>query len=355
MGKKIAIVIALIGILIVGLNWSRISSFLDREGRTINNSEVKLFLLNNTTVDDVVSVLVASGVLENGEEFKAYVGQNNVDPADFASGKFVILSQTKISTLVNGLLKGENGQGDLEVKVNVVFNRCKDIYDVAGSISKCIQADSISLIECFTSQDVLNKYGFTIEQLPAIFIPRKYEFYFDTDARMFISFMAEEFKSFWTSERMAKLNTIGLKSPSQAVTLASIVYSEQSKVEEEWSVIARLYLNRISKGQKLQSDPTFKFCWGRELDGVERLMGRHRDIDCPYNTYKYEGLPPGPISITPSVVVDAVLNPADNNFTFMCAKPDYSGRHNFTSSDVQHVKNARIYQNWLKSELKKRN
>ena len=105
--------------------------------------------------------MVASGVLENGEEFKAYVGQNNVDPADFASGKFVILSQTKISTLVNGLLKGENGQGDLEVKVNVVFNRCKDIYDVAGSISKCIQADSISLIECFTSQDVLNKYGFT--------------------------------------------------------------------------------------------------------------------------------------------------------------------------------------------------
>src|SRR5690606_37752980 len=112
----------------------------------------------------------------------------------------------------------------------------------------------------------------------------------------------------------------------------------------EWPIIARLYLNRISQGIRLQSDPTFKFCWGDQLRGTQRLLARHRDVDCPYNTYKIDGLPPGPICIVPAKVIDAVLNPADVDYIFMCAKPDYSGEHSFTSSGDEHVKNARAYQ-----------
>ena len=117
--------------------------------------------------------------------------------------------------------------------------------------------------------------------------------------------------------------------------------------------IAGLYLNRINQGIKLQSDPTFKFCWGDQLIGVQRLLNIHREIDCPYNTYRINGLPPGPICIPSTIVVDAVLNRADVNYIFMCAKPDYSGRHNFAVSGEDHTKNASIFQKWLASELKK--
>ena len=149
-----------------------------------------------------------------------------------------------------------------------------------------------------------------------MFIPNTYKFYYDTDEKQFVERMAKEFKLFWTNERKAKMKNIGLTSPSQVVTLASIVYSEQSIVSQEWPIIAGLYLNRLDKGIRMQSDPTFKFCWGDALRGVQRLTFEHRERDCPYNTYKYEGLPPGPICIPPTEVVESVLNPAKNDYIF---------------------------------------
>ena len=166
--------------------------------------------------------------------------------------------------------------------------------------------------------------------------------------------MAAEFKEFWNSDRKAKLKSVGLESPSQAVTLASIVYSEQSINSDEWPIIAGLYLNRVNQGMKLQSDPTFKFCWGDKLKGVQRLLNVHREIDCPYNTYKIKGLPPGPICLPSPKVVDAVLNRSKVNYIFMCAKPDYTGRHNFAVSGAEHMRNADIFQKWLAAELRKK-
>jgi UPF0755 protein len=187
-----------------------------------------------------------------------------------------------------------------------------------------------------------------------MFLPNTYKMYYDTDEKQFIERMSGEFKKFWTEDRMSKLKKVGLKKPSEAVTLASVVYSEQGRVPEEWPIIAGLYLNRINQGIKLQSDPTFKFCWGDKLDGVQRLLNVHRDIDCPYNTYKINGLPPGPICIPPTEVVDAVLNRDKNNYIFMMAKPDYTGRHDFRVEYADHEKLAKIYQNWLAQEMKNR-
>jgi UPF0755 protein len=261
------------------------------------------------------------------------------------------LTGTKISDLILGFTKNEEGQGVAEVKVNVVFNRCKTIEDVASNISKCIAADSVSLVETIQSSEILTKYGFTLEQIPALFLPEDYKMYFDTDAKSFVSFMAERFKEFWTAERYSKLKSIGLKSPSEAVTIASIVYSEQSRMSEEWPIIAKLYLNRVKKGIRLQSDPTFKFCWGNKLDGVERLLNKHKNIDCPYNTYLYDGLPPGPICIPPAKVIDAVLNPSNDNYIFMCGKPGGVG-HNFAVTNTQHERNVAEYRIWLKEYLR---
>ena len=174
--------------------------------------------------------------------------------------------------------------------------------------------------------------------------------YFDTDAETFVELMAAEFRAYWTPEREQKLKNIGLKTPSQAVTLASIVYMEQSRVPEEWPIIAKLYLNRIKQGIPLQADPTFKFCWPDRLKGVEHLLNVHRDKDCPYNTYLYTGIPPGPICLPPYEVVDAVLNPADVSYLFLCG--DGTGRHNFATTNAEHNKNVAAYRKWLKEYLK---
>lgn len=351
MGKKIILVLILLVGVIGYLNMDRIMRYFRNDSRTVNTSEVKILIPNEISQSELIELLISNNVIENGEEFREYTQDFNVDTSDFAAGKFIILSGTKISDLVDGFTKNEEGQGKAEVKVNVVFNRCKTIEDVASNISKCIAADSTSLIETIQSNDVLSKYGFTLEQIPALFIPDTYQMYYDTDAKGFIAFMAEQFKDFWNADRYARLKSVGLSSPSEAVTVASIVFSEQSRMAEEWPIISKLYLNRLEQGIRLQSDPTFKFCWGDKLDGVERLLNKHKKIDCPYNTYLYDGLPPGPICIPPAKVVDAVLNPANVNFIFMCGKPGGTG-HNFAVTNAQHERNVAEYRFWLKEYLK---
>ena len=125
-------------------------------------------------------------------------------------------------------------------------------------------------------------------------------------------------------------------------------------MKNEWPIIAKLYINRINKGMRLQSDPTFKFCWGDELNGVERLLNIHKDIDCPYNTYRYFGIPPGPICLVSRDVIDSVLNPANVDYIFMCGKPGGKG-HNFAVTNHEHEKNVQIYRSWLKKYLLNKN
>jgi len=350
MVKKIVIVALLLLSAFAIINRERIMGFFGEDTRSINKSEVKLLFREDPSLDTLVEVLIEKGVIASDEDFRKYIEENTIDTSNFAAGKYLILSQTQLEDLVTGFLKNEEGNGNAEVKVNVVFNRCKTIEDIGANISQCILADSTAIVDFIKSPETLKKYGFSIQQMPAMFLPKTYELYFDTDAEAFVEFMAAEFKAFWTEERLQKMSNVGLRSQSQVTTVASIVFAEQAKMEEEWPIIARLYLNRVNKGMRLESDPTFKFCWGDELDGVERLLNKHKAIDCPYNTYLYDGLPPGPICIPPAEVIDAVLNPADVNYLFMCGKPGGQG-HNFAVTNAGHEKNVAVYRKWLKKYL----
>lgn len=156
--------------------------------------------------------------------------------------------------------------------------------------------------------------------------------------------MAREYKRFWTDERKAKAKAQGL-SQSQVSILASIVQSEQGAHPEERPVVAGLYLNRLKKGMRLESDPTLIHAIGDFT--IKRVLKVHKKIVSPYNTYMHKGLPPGPILLPEVSAMDAVLDPDENNYIYMCAKEDFSGFHNFASSYNQHINNARRYQREL--------
>lgn len=353
MSKKIIFIV--LGVALVGgliFFYPKISLYSKSRKESINTKVVPFFIGQPLQLDELAELLVSNGVIDDAESFIKVGNYKRMTELNIATGKYLIEPGTQYRNLLNGFKLNSAGNGNAEVEVNVTFNNCRDLNEVAGKVSSSIMADSADLVELFSKSSTLKKYGFNEEQFPAMFLPNTYRMYYDTDSDEFLTRMAEEFKKFWSEERKQKLSSVGLTSPSQAVTLASIVYSEQSRNADEWPIIAGLYLNRLNKGIKLQSDPTFKFCWGRELDNVQRLLNVHREIDCPYNTYKIQGLPPGPICIPPSAVVDAVLNRADVDYIFMCAKPDYSGRHNFAVNGDDHAKNAKIFQKWLAEELK---
>ena len=155
--------------------------------------------------------------------------------------------------------------------------------------------------------------------------------------------MKREYELFWNDSRKKKSANLGL-SPLQIVTIASIVQEESNKNDEK-SRIAGVYINRLKRGWPLQADPTVKFAL--KNFGIKRILTEFLSIDSPYNTYKYAGLPPGPINFPDSITVDAVLNAETHNFMYFCAKEDFSGYHNFALSLAEHLRNAARYQNAL--------
>ncbi|HYW94854.1 MAG TPA: endolytic transglycosylase MltG, partial [Bacteroidales bacterium] len=120
---------------------------------------------------------------------------------------------------------------------------------------------------------------------------------------------------------------------------------QESLHSDENPVIAGVFINRLQNGIPLQSDPTIIFAL--QNFNIRRVLNKQKRIDSPYNTYLHRGLPPGPICIPSKSAIDAVLNYEDHNYLYFCAKPDFSGYHNFARTLSQHNKNARLYQQAL--------
>lgn len=216
--------------------------------------------------------------------------------------------------------------------------------DLAAHVSGQLEADSADIINALLE---LNENAGQTPHIPFYFvIPNTYEFYWNTDGRGFAVRMKKESEKFWNqNQRLQKAAKLQL-SPEEVYTLASIVCRETA-VSEEMPDIAGVYLNRIRNGIALQADPTVKFAVG-DL-ALRRILHKHLEYDSPFNTYKYPGLPPGPISLADIQSIDAVLNAREHNYLYFCAKPDSSGRHNFSSDYRSHLANARKFHQWLNS------
>ena len=244
----------------------------------------------------------------------------------------------------------KNGNQEIN-NVTITFNNCKTIEEMAGKVAPSIEADSAAIVDFIMDPATISNFGFKEETIVAMFLPDTYEVgEWDMSAEEFVTFMAEQFKSFWKDQggvdRGSKLHDLRM-SQSEVSTVASIIESEQGIFDQEWETIAGLYLNRVKNNWLLQSDPTAKYCWGDELDGVQRLLTVHMKKDCPYNTYLYPGLPPGPIRIPSKKAIDAVLNAEQHNYFYMCASIEKIGYHKFSKTLAQHNRNAAKYQNWL--------
>ena len=258
-------------------------------------------------------------------------------PANVHPGHYVVKNGISNNQLVNML------RGGLQTPVKVKFNNIRDIDQLAGRIATQIEADSASIANVLHNQDYINQLGFNKYTIPALFLPDTYEFYWNTDAEGFVVRMFQEYNKFWTEERKQQAQAKGL-TPIQVSTLASIV-NKETNMTDEMPRVAGVYINRLRNNWLLQADPTLIFAWNDF--SIRRVLDRHKEIESPYNTYKYAGLPPGPICIPSIAAVKAVLNAEDHHYFYFCAKEDFSGYHNFAKTLSEHNRNAVRYQQAL--------
>lgn len=179
------------------------------------------------------------------------------------------------------------------------------------------------------------RVGATAETLEGYVFPDTYAFPVGTSARSAINEMVKRFEREWKPEWNARLDSIGLDR-NKAVTLASIIEREARRPEER-PVIAGVYLNRIRAGMLLQADPTVQFALGRH---TSRVLFKDLETDSPYNTYRYPGLPPGPIASPGNPSLVAALNPAKVDYFYFVAAPD--GHHEFRKTLSEHEEAKKV-------------
>ncbi len=213
---------------------------------------------------------------------------------------------------------------------------------LAASIDRQMMVDSVTVDSLLNSNEFLRQFGFDSTNVFAMFLPDTYYMYWTASPQEIFSRFKSEYDTFWTDERQAKADSLGL-SRMEVSILASIVSGETLK-SFEYPVIAAVYLNRLRIGMKLQADPTVAYCFGYRLN---RILKVHTRVDSPYNTYKYAGLPPAPINVPPKACIDAVLNPDRHNYLYFCASPDFNGTHRFAETYSEHLRNARAFQRAL--------
>lgn len=327
-GKLIIIVFALAFILIGARAYQLYHYIFDGNVR----SDYVLLIKDSTSFDDLIRQFEEDEVLENYKAFK-WVSKKKDFRDKIKPGRYELQQGMTTNTLVNKL------RSRAQDPVDVTFNNVRLNEDLAGKVSKYIWADSLSIIKLFSDTDQIEAWGFNSETYRTMFIPNTYEMYWTTEAPEFAERMNQEYHRFWNDERKAKAEQINL-SPVEVTILASIVEQEIAK-NDELKTVAGLYINRLDKGIPLQADPTVKYALGDF--GIKRVLNKHLEIDSPYNTYKYVGLPPGPISFPSILAIDAVLNHEKNNYIYMCAKEDFSGYHNFAATLAEHNRNAAKY------------
>lgn len=313
-----------------------------------------LLVPNTSFEEDYTSIYIKTGtnyqavyrqlapLLENPEKFDMVASQkkyiSNVKP-----GRYILSKNMNNNDIISVLRSGNT-------PVYVVFNNQDRLPQLAGRISQQIEADSTALMEAMTDSLFLAQNNFNRATVLNMYIPNKYEFYWNTSAEKFREKMMAEYNRFWNENRLAQAEKIGL-SPTEAQNLASIVQKETARVDERERV-AGVYMNRINKGWKLEADPTVIYALknkGLDYDTttIKRVLYKDLEIDSPYNTYLNEGIPPGPIAMSDVSSIDAVLNYEKHDYFFFVADPKEPGYHKFAKTYAQHNRNKNEYVKWI--------
>lgn len=335
LGKYIIIFFA-IAFILAALRGYQLYQYVFRENVV---KDYVLIIPENATYKQVTDSLEINEVLESVKAFK-WVSKKKKYLSTVKPGRYEFTVGMNTNQVVNILRSG------LQTPIKVTFNNVRFNEELAAKVSKYIQADSLSILNLFSDEEQIEKYGFTPETYRTMFIPDTYEFYWTTSAQEFAERMKTEYDRFWNEERKKKAEAMNL-TPVEVSVLASIVQSETAK-KDELQRIAGLYYNRLKKGIPLQADPTVKYAVGDF--SLKRILNSHLAIESPYNTYKYAGLPPGPINFPETLTIEAVLNFEEHDYIYMCAREDFSGYHYFATTLAEHNRNAAKYRAALDAE-----
>ncbi|MBN2867099.1 MAG: endolytic transglycosylase MltG [Flavobacteriaceae bacterium] len=340
--KKILLAIALIGLVIAGYFAYFVYNAMLKPNTAFNNETAYIYVPTNATYAEVREQL--EPLLKDIDSFDALAVQKKYT-TNIKAGRFPIKKGMSNNDIINSIRSN-----NLPIKLS--FNNQERIEDLAGRIAQQIEPDSLSLLKAMTDSTFLKEKNFTKQTVMNMYVPNTYEFFWNTSPELFRDKMLGEYYRFWNDSRQAKRKALKL-SVNEVMTIASIVQKETAKIDERPRV-AGVYLNRIRKGWPLEADPTVIYAKKLKENNfdqvIKRVLYKDLEIDSKYNTYKYSGIPPGPITMPDVSAIDAVLNAEQHDYMFFVADVKNFGYHKFAKTLAQHNANKRLYTQWISSQ-----
>ena len=335
--KKILLAIALIGLVIAGYCSYYVYNIMFQPNTSFNNEEAYVLISKNDTYEDVK--LQIEPLLKDIKTFDALAEQKKYK-YNVKSGRYIIRKGMNNNDIINSI-RSKN------MPLNISFNNQERLENLAGRLAQQLDVDSLELLTVMEDPKFLAKHNFTNETALSMYVPNSYEFFWNSSAETIRNRMLKEYEAFWTPSRLKKAKAL---SKNEVVALASIVHKETAKVDERPRV-AGVYLNRLRLGMPLQADPTVIYAKKKEANNfnmvIKRVLYKDLEIDSPYNTYKYGGLPPGPITMPDVSAVDAVLNAEKHGYLYFVANVENFGYHKFAKTLAQHNRNKNEYVRWI--------
>jgi len=340
--KKIVIAIVLVVFFIGAAFSGYVYWAIFSPNTSFETPTVSVYIPSSTNYDNLKNTL-SPHLLNEDSFFKVARQKGYLNSV--RGGKFVLSKGMNNNEIINVLRSKPS-------TISLSFNNQERLEDLAIRVAGQIEADAESLLMAFKDTTFLSKNGFNVENALSMYLPNTYDFFWNTSAEKFRDRMLKEYHKFWTPERLAKAENLGL-SPLEVIHLAAIVHKESVKSSERPRV-AGVYLNRIKKGMKLQADPTvifsIKYQSGDFAQVIKRVLYKDLKIDTPFNTYLYSGIPPGPIFMPDISAIEAVLNPESHPYLYFVADTQNFGFHIFAKTLQQHNKNKKQYVNWLNNK-----
>ncbi|MDP4267709.1 MAG: endolytic transglycosylase MltG [Bacteroidota bacterium] len=302
-----------------------------------------LYIHTGSNFNNLLDSINSKKILKETVSFKLFAKFKRYDK-HIKPGRYLLKKGMSNNQIVNLLRSGKQDP------VKVVLHNIRLKEELASKVAKYLEADSVKILDMLNNKDYLSKYNLNPDNVLSMIIPNTYIMNWNTSAEKFLDRMTKEYKMFWTKDRIKKADALNL-TPVEVSILASIVQSESLK-EDEMTTIAGVYINRLRKGILLQADPTVVYAIGDF--SINRVLKKQLSVDSPYNTYKYKGLPPGPITLPYPTTIDKVLDYKGHEYLYFCAKEDFSGHHNFAKTEAEHNKNAKKFQHALDARNIKR-
>ena len=296
--------------------------------------KVEVVIPTGSTSRSIGELLEEEGVIDSALGFRiaAYLDGG---AEDIQAGRYEIPTGLSANDALATLLE----EGPLVEFVNVTFPEGSWLADFARILDEKTHIDGDRFLELATAGEVRSKYRPPgVDTMEGLLFPSTYQIVENDDAASVARRLAAEFEEQVDSLDFSAARRLGV-TPYEAITIASMVEAE-AFLDEERPMVARVIYNRLDEGMSLGIDATVQYAIGEHK---EELTASDLDVDSPYNTRRFPGLPPTPIGAPGLASLESALLPADGPWLYYVLN-DCDGHHAFSESYEEFLKNKNTYQ-----------